>query len=94
MKLFAKKTGVVGAPTDPVQYAKLIDQWLAGRSFEEKARLVAGVRTGGEVEARVRFLKDGGQSFSVWLMVRGKDEGIRLIPAPTEQEAQHGGDVR
>lgn len=86
--MFKKKTGLAAAPKNANAYAQQIDAWLSGRSFDEKARLVAAVKTGGDVEARVRFLKDGKQQFSLWLMVRDGDEGIRLIPEP---EGAQGG---
>lgn len=88
MNPFAKKRGLAAAPTSAANYSAQIDQWLTGRTFAEKARLVAAVKTGGDVEARVRFLQDGKQQFSLWLMVRGGDEGIRLIPEP---EGEQGG---
>lgn len=93
MNPFKKKIGLAAAPTSAANYSAQIDQWLTGRTFAEKARLVAATKTGGDIEARVRFLQDGSQAFSLWLCVRDSDSALRLIPAPLE-DGPNAGDMR
>lgn len=89
---FAKKTGFAAAPKNPAVYGAAVNGFLAGLSDADKLRVLAATKTEhGDLEMRVRILKDGSQMLSLWLCLRGTDEAIKLVPAPPEQEAQHGG---
>lgn len=87
MKLFQRKRGVAAAPTNPQAYGDQVAGFMAGLTFEDKARVVAATKTDhGDLELRMRYLQDGTQQLSLWLCLRGSDEAIKLVPKP-EQEA-------
>ncbi|KQP35862.1 hypothetical protein [Pseudorhodoferax sp. Leaf274] len=88
MKLFQRKAGVAAAPTTPAAYGAQVQAFMAGLTLEDKARVVAATKTDhGDLELRMRHLKDGTQQLSLWLCLRGTDEALKLVPAPVQEPA-------
>lgn len=68
----------------PDPAAHVLQNFIANATWNDKVRVAAATKTGGELELRMRQGKDGTFRFSLWLCFAGDDAGLRLMPAPDE----------